>query len=72
MNTCSTCRWWTRACEWHDLAGFGGCKLTENSCGSLDHKQTKAFASNCFDYEHNILATKPDFGCNQWDGKDGE
>lgn len=63
MNTCSTCRWWNQYRQ--DL---GSCELTEGS-GSPAHPESKAWAADSELYSA-VLNTKPDFGCNQWDGKD--
>ena len=57
MNTCSTCRWW-------------GENFTSNGqvvaeCTRLEEKPSKAYASH-----DSALVTQPDFGCNQWEGKD--
>lgn len=68
MNTCSTCRWWTR----EDLDTYG---RVINECGSCGHPNIiKGYGMEVpndgaviENDEGWAMFTGPAFGCNLWD-----
>lgn len=78
MSTCASCRWWGLiepnrdwGADWveEDIDGKRMCALTRVYRGETFHP-TKAEAAGGWTGE-SVLYTAPDFGCNQWERKDG-
>jgi len=67
MNTCSTCRWWSSVSP-HVDPSWGECLGAHSS--NLRRTNGEPFKMLAMGYDEWNLATKPDFGCNQWEGKD--
>lgn len=69
-HICRNCRWWDAAPTRLDLPQFWGeCELGVSNDGERYHNESKAFALDGERYGAN-LATAPDFGCVQWDGRE--
>lgn len=72
-KTCRTCRWWKQA-AYVDEPGWGACVLAGYCTGDEPRHRKHGQLAIAQDFEsyQAWLETAPDFGCVQWEAKDGE
>lgn len=64
---CATCKWWEQD---EDDGTKGTCALTEMDMGDPVRPESLAVAADGEEYR-GVLVTRQDFGCVQWEAKDG-
>ena len=67
MPCCANCINWSEPGNYDE--GFGNCCMGGSSSGEAFDKESKAVAQDYESYSAG-LDTKPDFYCNQWEGKE--
>lgn len=73
MGECRNCRWWDQETDDEprdDGKAIGNCLLAESSRSYADHPETLAVALDYEGYGGRLLTTE-DFGCVQFDAREG-
>lgn len=71
VGRCGSCRWWQAGETRNSVARRGICGMASSWLGSAVHPESLAVATDEEGLKA-LLETAPEFGCAQWEKRDGD